>query len=182
MNIVLYIIGGLLLLYLSICFFVWIQKKKRKSSPSAVISACYDGVSFLKIGDSRLKIIAQMERLGLLNSMGTANNCRMHKKNLDNGQHDYVLSQCGYLEFKEYNCIFYNDSLCGIQMKFKDTEDIGDVIEEAKKHISILNGKYEQTDDGRFIWTQKKPYRLVVLNTSNKTLAVYDYNGMHPNS
>ena len=182
MNIFLYIILALLTLYLSICFFVWIQKKKRKSSPSAVISACYDGVSFLKIGDSRLKIIAQMGEMGLLDSMGIANYCKMNNKHLDNENHDYVLSQCGFLEFKEYNCIFYNDSLCGIQMKFKDTEDIGDVIEEAKKHISILNGKYERTDDGRLIWTQKKPYRLIVLNTSNKTLAVYDYNGMHPNS
>ena len=146
------------------------------------ISACYDGVSFLKIGDNRLKIIAQMERLGLLNSIGAANYRKMPPQKLDNEQHDYVLSQCGFLEFKEYNCIFYNDTLCGIQMKFKDTEDIGDVIKEAKKHISISNGKYERTDDGRYIWTQKKPYRLIVLNTSNKTLAVYDYNGMHPNS
>ena len=104
----------------------------------------------------------------------------MHLDNSDDKNHDYVLSQSGFLEFKEYNCIFYNDSLCGIQMKFKDTEDIGDIIEEAKKHISILNGKYERTDDGRFIWTQKKPYRLIVLNTSNKTLSVYDHNGMYP--
>lgn len=174
------IIGVILFVYLSICLYVWIQKKRRKSSPSAVISACYDGISFLKIGDSRLKAIAQMERLGLLNSIEAANYRKMHLNNLDNENHDYVLSKSGFLEFKEYNCTFYNDSLCGIQMEFKDTEDIGVIIEEVKKHISILNGKYEQTDDGRFIWTQKEPYRLIVLNTSKKTLSVYDYNGMYP--
>ena len=177
MKIFLFVLLGIGVLYLSICLIVWIQKKKRKSSPSAVISACFDGVSFLKIGDSRLKTITQMEKIGLLNP----NYYRMHNSHLDNEMHDYVLSQSGFLEFEEYNCIFYNDSLCGIQMMFKNTKDIEDLMKEAIKNISILNGRYEQTEDGRFIWTQKKPYRLIVLNTSNKSLAVYDYKGMYPN-
>lgn len=149
-------------------------------SPSAVISICYDGISFLKIGDSRLKVITQMEQLGLLNAIEAAKYYRTHINNSDDENHDYVLSQSGFLEFKQYNCIFYKDSLCGIQMKFGDAKDIGDVIKDAKKHISILNGKYEITDDGRFIWEKKEPYRLIILNTLNKTLSVYDYNGMYP--
>jgi len=180
MKVFLFILLGLGLSYFAIYLFVYFSKKKRKSSPSAVISICFDGISFLKIGDSRLKVISCMGKMGLLSPTNVSNYLHTHIPYSDDGKQECVLSEFGFLEFKEYNCIFYNNSLCGIQMKFKDTQNIGELFEEAKKNISVLNGKYEQTDDGRFIWTQKNPYRLIILNTKNKGLSVYDYHGMYP--
>lgn len=157
--------------------FMTIVVYRRRKSKETIVSLTYRGILNYYIGDSWNDTLEKMKSSGILTESDYLNSIK-YRNESKKGSSEFLFSSVGNGEFKDWNFMFNNGSVCGIIMHFYDSSHRLFLLPEALKslvdEISINNGKFEKTNDGRYIWTQRSPHRMIVLNTENKTLSLYD--------